>query len=157
TGPYPEAELPERFAEVGAELRAEGFLPPGLHALFGDLQDGNSAVRARAAARLGWMRCVEAVPRFLAAAPAAVDGICCILDALGAVGDTRAIPLLREQAARKLLSRRRSAVEALRNLGDAAGLAEARTRALGRLAASVRAQLADIEQTGSTVVRITEL
>src|SRR5262245_48142398 len=28
TGPYPEADLPERFAEVGAELRAEGFLPP---------------------------------------------------------------------------------------------------------------------------------
>ena len=46
--------------------------------------------------------------------------------------------MLREYAERKLLSRRRWAVEALRNLDDEEGLDEARKRALERLPASVR-------------------
>jgi hypothetical protein len=156
-GPYPESDLPQQFADVVAALRAEGFLPPGLHALFESLSSSDSAVRARAAARLGWLGSLEAVPHLLDAVPDAVDDICSILDALGAIGDARAIPLLRQQAARKLLSRRRSAVEALRNLADADGLAEARLRALERLPASVRDQLALIEQTGETANKIAAL
>src|SRR5207248_8272412 len=61
-----------------------------------------------------------------------------ILDALGWLGDTKAAPVLREYAGRKLLSRRRSAVEALRNLDDEEGLDEAKQRALERLPSSVR-------------------
>ena len=86
------------------------------------LNSPDSAVRARAAARLGWRRAPEAVGPLLDALPRAVDDTCAILDALGAIGDPRAIPALRDYATRKLLSRRRSAVEALRNLGDDEGL-----------------------------------
>jgi hypothetical protein len=156
-GPYPETDLPHQFAQVINTLRGEGFLPSGLHALFGSLQSGDSAERARAAARLGWMGCVEAVPRLLAAVADAGDDLCSLLDALGAIGDDRAVPVLRPYAARKLLSRRRSAVEALRNLGDVDGLAEARVRALERLPVSVRDQLANIEHTGETAHNLAAL
>src|SRR5205807_1858590 len=57
------------------------------------------------------------------------------------IGDSRAIPILRDYAARKLLSRRRSAVEALRMLEDEEGLEEANKRARERLLPAVREAL----------------
>ncbi len=140
-GPHDEGELESLFAEVVADLRQEGFLPGGLHALLRMLQEPNAYSRARAAARLGWRREAEAVDALLAALPQAVDDTCALLDTLGAIGDAKAVPVLREYAARKLLSRRRSAVEALRNLEDEEGLEEARQRALERLPAAVRGLL----------------
>src|SRR5207249_3533827 len=117
------------------------FLPSGLHALLTALQNPGADVRARAAARLGWRREAEAVDALLGVLPNAVDDTCAILDALGAIGDAKAVPVLREYASRKLLSRRRSAVEALRNLGDEEGLEEARQRALERLPDPLRGLL----------------
>lgn len=137
-GPFPDAELEARFADVLANLRAEGFLPTGLAELLLNLESPEPAKRARAALGLGWRRATEAVEPILAAFPKAVDEICSFMDALGAIGDARAVPVLREQAGRKLLSRRRSAVEALRNLGDTAGLAAARQQALDRLPPPIR-------------------
>ena len=137
-GPYDEDEVEGLFAELVESLRGEGFFTSGLHALLRALQDSHPSVRAHAAARLGWRRDPEAVDHLLAALPRAVDDVCAILDALGAVGDVKAVPVLREYAERKLLSRRRSAVEALRNLGDEEGLDDARKRALERLPAVVR-------------------
>ena len=138
-GPYPEDELGLRFAEVVAALRSEGFGPPGLGAMLEGLASPDPAIRARAAIRLGWQRSVEAVVPLLDALPGAVDDTCAILDALGAIGDPRAIPAARLYATRKLLSRRRSAVEALRNLGDEEGLAEAIERSREQLPDAVRA------------------
>jgi hypothetical protein len=145
-GPYAEEELEARFADVLAGLQAEGFLPSGVGDLLLALESPQPAVRARAALGLGWRRAGEAVEPILAAIPKAVDEICSYLDALGAIGDPRALPILREQASRKLLSRRRSAVEALRNLGDTAGLAAARLQALERLPPSVRQVLEALDQ-----------
>src|SRR5262249_2509018 len=71
---------------------------------------------------------------------------CAILDALGAIGDKRAAPVLREYAERKLLSRRRSAVEALRNLGDDEGLDAARRRALDRLPPALQSLLQSLDE-----------
>src|SRR5262249_43537388 len=141
-GPYAEEQLAEPFAEVVQQLKGEGFAPAGLPALLTDLDNPNPTVTAHAAARLGWRREQDAVDKLLTLVPNAVDDICALIDALGAIGDPRAIPVAREQAERKLLSRRRSGVEALRNLGDAEGLAEARQRALERLPESVRTSLA---------------
>src|SRR5207302_2334817 len=106
----------------------------------------------------------------LALLPQAVDDVCSILDALGELGDTRAVPVLREYAARKLLSRRRSAVEALRNLEDEEGLEECKQRARERLPSAirdaieldneqevVRAILADTAQLGLTLDTLYEL
>ena len=105
-GPYEEDEIGPLFDEAVDSLRAEGFLPGGLHALLHDIQHSVGYARAKAAARLGWRRDPAAVEPLLAALPSAVDETCAILDALGAIGDKRAVPVLREYAKRKLLSRR---------------------------------------------------
>jgi hypothetical protein len=140
-GPYAEDELAGPFAGAADDLRAEGYLPAGLPALLEALDQPDPAVRARAAARLGWRRSPEAVEKLLALLPSGVDETCALLDALGALGDPRALPALREYAGRKLLSRRRSAVEALRRFGDEEGLSEARRRARERLPETVLAAL----------------
>src|SRR6266542_2025017 len=156
-GPYDEEELEPLFIEAVETLRGEGFLPSGLHALLTALQNPGADVRARAAARLGWRREAEAVDALLAALPNAVDDTCAILDALGAIGDAKAVPVLREYAGRKLLSRRRSAVEALRNVGDEEGLDEARQRALERLPASLRDLLDSLGEEDDTPASIDRL
>ena len=138
-GPYTEADLDAPHAQLVEQLRSEGFFRSGQHALLTALQSTDSATRARAALRIGWRRDSETVDALLAALPRAVDDVCSILDALGWLGDTRAVSVLRDYASRKLLSRRRSAVEALRNLEDEDGLEEANQRALERLPPAVRA------------------
>lgn len=156
-GPVPEALINERVSGVVGALRIEGFRASGLHACVAALKHKNAGVRARAALRLGWIREPEAVDALLAAAPKAVDDICCVVDALGVLGDARAIPIARAQAARKLLSRRRSGAEALRNLGDAEGLAEVKNRALERLPSGVRAKLEAINDESPTDASISAL
>jgi hypothetical protein len=169
-GPYKEADLEAPHAQLVASLKSEGFLASGLHALLAALRDQDSAVRARAALRLGWRRDPEAVDALLALLPNAVDDVCSILDALGWSGDTRSVPVVREYAARKLLSRRRSAVEALRNLEDEEGLEECNKRALERLPSPIRdaielnteqdlvhTVLADRAQLGLTIDTLYEL
>ena len=148
-GPFPEAEIPARFADAVAQLESEGFGEPGRAALHGALADTRARVRARAATRIAWKRDASAIDVLLAAASGASGDICAIVDALGWIGDARAIPKARELAERKLLSRRRSGVEALRNLGDAEGLAQARQHALARLPAALRDALADADETAT--------
>jgi len=140
-GPVPEAELEAQLAAVVSALKAEGFVAAGLGQALAALGDSSPRVRARAAARLGRLRQPEAVERLLSALPKAVDEVCVILDALGEIGDARAIPAVRPYAERKLLSRRRSAVEALRKLGDGEGLARAEDAARQRLPESLREKL----------------
>src|SRR5262249_9250844 len=101
-GPFPEAELESQWAFVIGLLRSEGFLPAGVHALLEALPDDGLAKRAPAAARLGWRRERAAVDALIAALPNAVDDPCAILDALGAIGDARAIPAVRPYTTRKL-------------------------------------------------------
>lgn len=140
-GPYPEDQLLARFDEVVAALTSEGYVESGLQDLLLALDHADSAVRARAALSLGWRQSPEAVPVLVAKMDSAVDDLCSILDALGAIGDPRAIEPVRKQAARKLLSRRRSAVEALRGLDDTVGLAEVKQQTLARLPEAVQASL----------------
>jgi hypothetical protein len=140
-GPYTREQVSAQFDDAMRDLRLEGFWPAGLHALLTDLGSPTIAVRARAALRLGWRRDREAVEPLLNLLPESVDETCSLVDALGAIGDPRAVPAVRQQAARLLLSRRRSGVEALRNLGDTDGLAEAQQRARERLPAAVRERL----------------
>ncbi len=140
-GPYAEADLPARAAELVAALRQQGYGDAEDSALR-DLFDLDPAKRGRAALRLGWRGGPRAADALLAALPKAVDDACPILDALGMTGDPRAAAAVRPHAARKLLSRRRSAVEALRNLGNVDGLAEAVARSTEQLPPPVRAALA---------------
>lgn len=149
-GPYAEADLADRFADLAAGLRGEGFLPSGMHALLDALAGASPERRGKAALRVGWAGGADLVPTLIAALANAVDDLCPIVDALGMLGDPRAIPAIRPLAARKLLSRRRSAVEALRNLGDVGGLAEARQRALEQLPDNVRDALLVEEQAYAT-------
>lgn len=137
-GPYPEEEIAERFQAALQKLREDGFQEGGIHALLAALDDDRAGVRARAALRLGWRRCREGVEPLLALLErdSALAGS--LLDALGAIGDERAIPAIRPWVEQKQLFLRRSAVEALRLLGDEDGLARARTLALERLPEEVR-------------------
>lgn len=131
-GPVDADQLQAAYNEVLANLSAEGFRASGVFDLLKALDCPDPAARASAALRLGWRRSPEAVEPLLAKLPQAVDDLCSVIDALGMLGDNRAVPPLREIAKRKLLSRRRSAIEALRQLGDTEGLetilAEAKTR-----------------------------
>jgi len=145
-GPYPEAELELRFNQVLESLKAQGYSETAPNQLIEDLQSDKAKTRARAAQRLGWMRSKQAVDALLAAMPKAVDDVCCLIDALGEIGDPKAIPAIRVHAERKLLSRRRSGVEALRKLKDAEGMAAARQRAVERLEEPVKKALLEIDE-----------
>ncbi|HYE18848.1 MAG TPA: HEAT repeat domain-containing protein [Tepidisphaeraceae bacterium] len=144
-GPYTEAELAIPHAQLATALLREGFLPGGAHGAMDRLKSPDPAVRGRAATRLGWGGHPHAVDALLALLPTAVDEACAVIDALGRLGDPRALPAIRPYAARKLLSRRRSAVEAMRNLGDAEGLMHARARTLDELSENVREVLIPLE------------
>jgi hypothetical protein len=154
-GPYPEHELAQRHPAVLASLRGEGFVRAGLTAMLQSLVSNSAVSRAHAAARLGWLGDTTAVPALLLAADNQGTDLSSIVDALGRLGDARAIPLCRAEAARKLLSRRRSGVEALRSLGDAQGLAEATQRAHERLPDAVRLALlaASADDTSAAAVQ----
>lgn len=145
-GPYAEAELQARFDDVLGLLAGEGFSKGDGKLLIGQLHHKSSKVRARAALRLGWMRSKEAVDVMLGVLPDAGDDMCSLIDALGELGDAKAAVPLRPYAERKLLSRRRSAVEALRKLNDGPGLDAARKLALERLPDPVRAVFLALEK-----------
>lgn len=140
-GPYPSSKTRPRYEEAIAELEAQGFLRSGRGELYAQLSSPSGKARARAAARLGWRQDRDAVGPLLDALGRAKRDAPAILDALGRIGDPIAVDAVRPYAARKLLSRRRSGVEALRNLGDVAGLDEARDRGLMRLPDEVREAL----------------
>jgi hypothetical protein len=145
-GPYAWSDAEAAVArEVGA-LKDDGFLRAGLGLLLTTLEGKSKRKRALAARRLGWMREAAAVEPLLAAGLKATDDTPAIVDALGEIGDTRAIAFCRTVAAKKLLSRRRSGVEALRRLDDASGLADAKNVALARLPSTVRDALAECNE-----------
>lgn len=136
-GPVAQGELPDQIAAVLQQERAQGYVQITAAELIEALQSNNPAVRGRAAQRLGWRRENQSTAALLIAADNARGDICPIVDALGRIGDPAAIELARTYAAKKNLSRRRSGVEALRNLGDAEGLALARQASHKRLPAAV--------------------
>lgn len=146
-GPYPLVGIQEAFDLAVAELESEGFsiVVPGWD-LLNDLDSPDAGRRGRAAVRLGWRRRPADVPKLLDVARAALDqrrsDAMPLVDALGLVGDAKAIPIAREMAEKKNLAWRRSGVEALRNLGDDEGLAAARERALERLSPGIASALA---------------
>ena len=128
-GPLDPADLPAAFAAVVADLRADGYGSSPVGGITSALADltavpRNPRRRARAAGRLYWLATPAACDPLLAALDGANEEACLILDALGRCGDARAVPAVAAQAARKLLSRRRSAVEALIHLADPADPAD---------------------------------
>jgi hypothetical protein len=144
-GPYESDQVQARVDEIVAGLRQEGFGRAGVPALVEALGASDARRRALAALRLGWMREASVVPQLLAAAERNGEDLSSIVDALGAIGDARAVALARREAERKLLSRRRSGAEALRALRDDEGVAGVRERALGRLPDNVRQALTSPE------------
>jgi hypothetical protein len=157
-GPFPADEADARVQHVLERLRAAGYAEVGSYdGLIEQLSSLHSHRRALAAANLGWRRVVAAVPSLLALAATHPPEIATIVDALARIGDSRAIPLAREQAGKKLLSRRRSGVEALRALGDADGLALARSDGLQRLPPSLSVVLAGLDESSTAASEIDSL
>ncbi len=126
-------------------LRAEGFVRGGLADLLVRIESKSRRKRALAARRLGWLRERAGVEPLIALAAKANEELPVVVDALGEIGDPLAIPVARGAAERKLLSRRRSGVEALRKLGDKEGIADARARAMDRIPANVQVVLANVD------------
>ncbi|MEM9070123.1 MAG: HEAT repeat domain-containing protein [Myxococcota bacterium] len=161
-GPYPEAGLEQPFQLAIDGLKQEGFteMIPGW-SQFERLQSGDPTERCRGAMRLAWRKRTEAVEPILKAAQAALDAkrgeVCTLVDALGLLGDERAIPIARQLAERKNLSRRRSGVEALRNLGDLDGLASARQRGFERLPPPMQTALSAIDESDESSDAVKQL
>jgi hypothetical protein len=145
-GPMTPEEAAATVSKFVMELTSAGFMVSGVGTLLHRLQSKDPKKRARAALRLGWRRQAEAVEPLLNSIATSGEAVSSIVDALGRLGDPRAIPAVRAEAERKLLSRRRSGVEALRNLQDAAGLAQSRTRSLERLPEEIRKHLGEQDE-----------
>lgn len=145
-GPFPETGLAERFDEVVKKLEGEGFVRAGEGELVMSLSSDDPGARARAALRLGWRKDQKAVGALITALEKSKRDAPSILDALGMIGDRSAIAAVRPFAEKQLLSRRRSAVEALRTLGDVDGLAQARQRAFEKIPQEVQQVLATIDE-----------
>ncbi|UJR80648.1 HEAT repeat domain-containing protein [Sandaracinus amylolyticus] len=145
-GPYPTNVADARAEDVVKALLGEGFTPSVHEELIEALSSSDPARRARAASALGWRRERAVVPALLAAAAGKGTELPSIVEALGRIGDPAAIPIARELASKKLLSRRRAGVEALRLLGDAEGLAEARAAGQKRLPPSVAQAIGALDE-----------
>ncbi len=145
-GPFPAGVVRDRYEELLAKLEAEGFVRAGREDTFTALTSKSAKLRARAALRAGWRRDRDAVALLITTLSSATRDVPTILDALGMIGDPAAIEAVRPHAERQLLSRRRSAVEALRALGDTEGLAQARQRGIARLPSDVAAALAELDE-----------
>ena len=134
------------FEALCADLESNGFARGSDTRFILQLQANDRRVRARAAITLGWRKPVGAAEALLLAAQSATTEISSVMDALGRIGDTRAMPLARTAGEKKLLSRRRSGVEALRALKDSEGLAQARVLGFERLAEPVKAALSQTDE-----------
>jgi hypothetical protein len=141
-GPFSADEGQEAFASVLAGLRQDGYLPSGAGELIETVSTSKSPrQRARAEERLGWRKEGAAVDALLARAEKPKDDISTLVLALGRIGDLRGLPIVRAEAERKLLSRRRAGAEAARLLNDNETIAGVVARALERLPDGVRAAL----------------
>lgn len=146
-GPYVVEEAIEALRVVLEGLLSEGYVEAGAAARLEDLASERAKTRAHAALNAGWRQERHAVEALLSLASKPREDIASVVEALGRIGDPRAIPVIRSEAGRKLLSRRRAGVEALRMLGDAEGLADARNQALSRLPAPVQGVLQSLDDT----------
>lgn len=142
-GPFTAEEVVVAHRSVVQGLLDEGYVQGGLGPLLLALQEKNPKVRARAAQRLAWRREKSAVDLLLKLTEKPKDDISTVVEALGMIGDPRAIPAIAAEAEKKLLSRRRAGVEALRSLAAfpeaQAALEVSRERALERLPDGVKA------------------
>lgn len=142
-GPFKPTEVEKARTGVLEGLLAEGYHAPGIGAAVAELASKNPAKRAHAARRLARLRHGPAVEPLLQLLEKPKEDVSTAVEALGVLRDPRAIPAVRVEAERKLLSRRRAGVEALRLLEDNDGLSAARKRALERLSEPVRAAVAN--------------
>lgn len=140
-GPFHSADLPAETQSLIEQLAREGFAPSGQEDILQQLRSPSEKVRAKGALRAGWRRDARCVDALLAAGALGATDLPAVVEALGRIGDPRGVPLVRAEAERKLLSRRRSGAEAARLMGHAPTVAEAAQRALERLPPAVKAAL----------------
>jgi hypothetical protein len=146
-GPFTSDEIAKAHKSVVDGLLGEGYVAGGLGQLLLALGEKNPKVRARAAQRLGWRREQGAVEPLLKLLEKPKDDVSTVIEALGQIGDLRAVPAIRGEAEKKLLSRRRAGVEALLLLDDKPGLDAAKQRALERLPDELRAKIGSTSAT----------
>lgn len=135
-GPFAASEAVVRCDDIVEGLRRDGYLPGGVAAMVDTVRSSKSPkARAHAAERLGWRRERAAVSALVERAQQPKDDVTSVVTALGRIGmaSEAAVDVVRAEAARKLLSRRRAGAEALRLLGNTPGVTEGQARARERL------------------------
>jgi hypothetical protein len=134
-GPFAKAEALSALEQLQLAYVARGYLERKRRDYLQALLQTDRKARARAAIQVGWRKPVGALEALLKAAAEATTEISSVVDALARLSDQdpRVIAVASEQAQKKLLSRRRSGVEALRVLNDASGIATAFESGLARL------------------------
>src|SRR5512141_3171497 len=90
-GPMSREQAKTVFADEVQKLRAEGFARGGLGALLLRLDAKKRKHRALAARRLGFLGEPGAVDALIQLAGKAGEELCVVIDALGRIGDPRAI------------------------------------------------------------------
>ncbi len=159
-GPFSAEEVALAHKSIVDGLFGEGYVAGGLGQLLLALKEKNPRTRARAERRIGWRGEASAVEPLLQLLDKPKDDVSSVVDALGALGDVRALPAVRAEAERKLLSRRRAGVEALLQIGARApgdvtlreALEGARDRAVQRLPDAVRSA---VTAAASTIINAT--
>lgn len=143
-GPFAKTEAVSALEQLQQGYLARGYLERKRRDYLQALLQTDRKARARAAIQVGWRKPAGAVAALLKAAAEATTEISSVIDALAraakqdaGVADARVIAVASEQAQKKLLSRRRSGVEALRALSDASGIATAFESGLARLNSEV--------------------
>jgi hypothetical protein len=140
-GPFRPEALEAAAQGVVAALVEQGYSAGGSTRLLEALGDASPRRRALAALNLAWRGEARAVAPLFALAQKGKQDVSTAVDALGLLEAKAALEVVRAEAERKLLSRRRAGAEALRRLGDDDASRQVRARALERLPASLRAAL----------------
>jgi hypothetical protein len=109
-GPRPTAPSRSTSSKIASptssdDLAAEGFTRAGVRAMLDRINSPSARRRALSALRLGWIGDRVAVDPLLDRATLEGTELSCVVEALGRLGDSTAVPLARAEAARKLLSR----------------------------------------------------
>ena len=112
-GPFPEAELESRLADLADDLAAEGFTRAGARAMLDRLNSPSARRRALSALRLGWIGDRVAVDPLLDRAALEGSELSCVVEALGRLGDETAVPLARAEAPPPITPIRRTASDSI--------------------------------------------
>lgn len=132
-GPFTPEALQPAAEQIVATLVAQGYSQSTSFSAMTELSSSQPKRRALAALALGWRNDAAAVPKLVQQVEAGKQDVSSAVAALGLLEAAKGQPAVKAEAQRKLLSRRRAGVEALRVSRDVDTLAALRPAIFERL------------------------